>query len=94
MATDRRSQSVTVSYSDRAAAIYGRRSRPALDKPGTLTMNIMEWLRALIVGVICGAIFVTLSHMLSRPVNDGEVIGAAVAAAIIMVFVKRHQAGD
>jgi hypothetical protein len=55
-------------------------------------MNMMEWLRAVVVGAICGAIFVGLSHILSRPVGDGEVIGAAVAAAVIMVVVRRRQA--
>ena len=51
-------------------------------------MKIKDWLAAMIMGAICGAIFVGLSHILSRPAGDDEVIGAAISAAVMMAFVN------
>jgi hypothetical protein len=54
-------------------------------------MNIKHWLAAMIMGAICGAIFVGLSHILSRPAGDDEVIGAAISAAVMVAFANRHR---
>ena len=55
-------------------------------------MNIKDWLSAMITGAICGAAFVGLSHILSRPVGDDEVIGAAISAAVCLDFLRRRRA--
>ena len=55
-------------------------------------MNIKDWLSAMITGAICGAAFVGLSHILSRPVGDDEVIGAAISAAVCLDSLRRRRA--
>ena len=37
-------------------------------------------------GVVCGVFFVVTHHLLSRPVDDMEVVGAAETSAIVVTF--------
>jgi len=53
------------------------------------SINFKDWLKAMIAGAVISAIFIGLSHLLSRPVGEPEVMGAAISAAIYMAFVKR-----
>jgi hypothetical protein len=55
------------------------------------TMNIRELLAPMIRGAVVGAGWVALSHIFSRPVGDGEVIGAAICAASTVAYL--HRAG-
>jgi hypothetical protein len=54
-------------------------------------MNIKDGLAAVMMGAICGAIFIGLSYILSRPVGDDEVIGAAISASVMAAFANRRR---
>jgi hypothetical protein len=55
------------------------------------TLNFKELVSATIMGFTIGAIWVALAHVSSRPVGDGEVIFAAVGAAVTVTLVMRSR---
>ena len=57
-----------------------------------IATSIKYLLRNAVTGAICGFGFVGLSYLLSRPVNDGEVVGAAITAAMIVANLNRGAA--
>jgi hypothetical protein len=54
-------------------------------------LSISGLIYAAIQGALIGAIFIGLSHIMSRPIGATEVNGAAISAAVLVTFLKQLQ---
>src|SRR5579863_3926440 len=63
----------------------GARRSTELWQNGADTM-LKETIVGAAAGALCGVVFVVMMHLFSRPIGDGEVVGAAISAGIAARF--------